>query len=40
MSRSGKVYYTPQGYYVKDVDEFDKEFPPKEKRKLPGQIFG
>ena len=27
--------------YVKDedVDEFDKEFPPKEKLKLPGQIF-
>ena len=36
------VYQTPQGYYVKDedVDEFDKEFPPKEKLKLPGQIFG
>jgi len=36
------VYQTPHGYYVKDedVDEFDKEFPPKEKLKLPGQIFG
>ena len=36
------VYQTPQGYYVDDadVDEFDKAFPPKEKRKLPGQIFG
>ena len=35
------VYHTPQGYYVKDedVDAFDKEFPPKEKQKLPGQIF-
>ncbi len=35
------VYQTPQGYYVKDVDveEFDKSFPPKEKKKLPGQIF-
>ena len=35
------VYQTPKGYYVedKDVDEFDKEFPPKEKLKLPGQIF-
>jgi predicted N-acetyltransferase YhbS len=35
------VYQTPQGYYVKDeeVDEFDKEFSPKEKLKLPGQIF-
>ena len=36
------VYQTPQGYYVKDedVEEFDKDFPPKEKQKLPGQIFG
>ena len=36
------VYQTPKGYYVADadVDEFDKGFPPKEKRKLPGQIFG
>ena len=36
------VYQTPQGYYVKDedVEEFDKEFPFKEKLKLAGQIFG
>ena len=36
------VYQTPAGYYVddKDVEEFDKDFPPKEKLKLPGQIFG
>jgi len=35
------VYQTPQGYYVADADveEFDKAFPPREKRKLPGQIF-
>ena len=35
------VYQTPQGYYVSDsdVDEFDKAFEPKEKLKLPGQIF-
>ena len=35
------IYQTPQGYYVKDTDveEFDKGFPPKEKRKLPGQRF-
>ena len=35
------VYQTPQGYYVDDADveEFDKAFPWKEKRKLPGQIF-
>ena len=36
------VYQTPQGYYVddSDVEEFDRGFPPKEKQKLPGQIFG
>ncbi|MBO4432232.1 MAG: N-acetyltransferase [Clostridia bacterium] len=36
------VYRTPEGYYVKDedVEEFDKDFPPKEKLKMPGQIFG
>ena len=35
------VYQTPKGYYVDDVDaeEFDKGFPPKEKLKLPGQLF-
>ena len=35
------VYQTPQGYYVDDaaVEEFDKGFPPREKLKLPGQIF-
>ena len=35
------VYQTPQGYYVDDADveEFDKGFPPREKLKLPGQIF-
>ena len=35
------VYQTPKGYYVEDADveEFDKNFPPKEKLKLPGQIF-
>ena len=35
------MYQTPRGYYVKDedVEEFDKGFPPKEKLKLPGQIF-
>ena len=36
------VYQTPQGYYVDDADveEFDKNFPFKEKLKLPGQLFG
>ena len=35
------VYQTPLGYYMDDADveEFDKEFPPKQKLKLPGQIF-
>ena len=35
------IYQTPQGYYVRDcdVEEFDKEFVPKEKLRLPGQIF-
>ena len=35
------VYQTPAGYYVSDddVEEFDKQFPPKGKQKLPGQIF-
>ena len=36
------VYQTPQAYYVDDayVEEFDKNFPAKEKLKLPDQIFG
>jgi len=35
------VYQTPKGYYVKDeeVEEFDKQFPAKEKLKLPGQLW-
>jgi len=35
------VYQTPPGYYVDDTDveDFDKDFPPKVKLKLPGQIF-
>lgn len=35
------VYQTPKGYYVNDsdVEIFDKEFPHKEKLKLPEQIF-
>jgi predicted N-acetyltransferase YhbS len=34
-------YVTPQGYYVDEdaTEEFDKQFPPKEKKKLPGQLF-
>lgn len=38
------VYRTPKPYFVamenpEDFENFDKEFPPKEKLKLPGQIF-
>lgn len=35
------IYQTPKGYFVDDADveAFDKTFPPKEKRKLPGQLF-
>ena len=35
------VYQTPQGYYVNDaeVEAFDRNFPPKLKLKLPGQLF-
>ena len=37
-------YYDPEGYFVADqnpeaFDRFDAEFPPKEKLKLPGQLF-
>ena len=35
------VYYTLQGYYVDEAkaEDFDRNFPPKEKLKLPGQLF-
>ncbi|MBP5270847.1 MAG: N-acetyltransferase [Clostridia bacterium] len=35
------IYQTPAGYYVDEAecDEFDRRFPPKEKLKLPGQLF-
>jgi len=35
------VYATPQGYYVDEAaaEEFDKTFPPRQKQKLPGQLF-
>ena len=35
-------YATPRGYFVDEAEaeEFDRGFPPKEKQKLPGQIFG
>ena len=35
------VYRTPPAYYVDDADveAFDRAFPPKQKQKLPGQLF-
>ncbi len=35
------VYQTPQSYYVddSDVEAFDRNFPPKMKLRLPGQLF-
>ena len=35
------VYKTPDGYFVDEAkaEEFDKEFPAKQKLKLPGQLF-
>ncbi len=34
-------YRDPEAYFVNeaDADEFDKQFPPKEKKVLPGQLF-
>ena len=34
-------YATPAGYFVdqKEAEEYDRQFPEKEKKKLPGQIF-
>ena len=34
-------YATPSGYFVdeEEAEEFDKQFPPKEKLKLPGQLW-
>lgn len=35
------VYHTPAGYYVDETaaEEFDKQFAPKQKLRLPGQLF-
>ena len=35
------VYHTPQGYFVDEAaaEAFDRNFPPREKLKLPGQLF-
>ncbi len=36
------VYHTPAGYFVdaEKAEEFDRQFPPKRKQKLPGQLEG
>lgn len=41
LSNVTGVYQTPPGYYVNEdeAEAFDKGFPPKEKLKLPGQLF-
>ena len=38
----GGTFKEPDGYFIdsKEAEEFDKQFPAKEKLKLPGQIFG
>ena len=38
----GGTFKEPDGYFIdaKEAEEFDRQFPPKEKLKLPGQIFG
>ena len=38
----GGTFKEPDGYFIdsKQAEEFDRQFPPKEKLKLPGQIFG
>src|SRR5699024_7008926 len=35
------IYHTPKGYYVDEAaaEEFDRNFPLKEKLRLPGQLF-
>ncbi len=41
LDKISGVYAVPTVYYVEDseVETFDKEFPPKQKLKLPGQLF-
>ena len=38
----GGTFKEPDGYFIdsKQAEEFDRQFPPKEKLRLPGQIFG
>ncbi|MDO5773046.1 MAG: N-acetyltransferase [Spirochaetales bacterium] len=38
----GGTFKEPDGYFIgsKEAEDFDRQFPPKEKLKLPGQIFG
>ncbi len=39
---SGGTFKEPDGYFIdsKEAEEFDRQFPPKEKLRLPEQIFG
>ncbi len=40
LTRVAGTFQDPEGYLVEDADveAFDRNFPPKEKRKLPGQL--
>lgn len=40
LADAAGTYFAPPGFFVsdEDVDRFDSAFPPKEKRKLPGQL--
>ena len=39
LARDKGVYRDPAGYCVDEAEAFDKQFPPKVKQKLPGQLW-
>ena len=41
LTRVKGVYHDPAGYFVDEAEAeaFDKQFPPKVKQKLPGQLW-
>ena len=41
LARVKGVYHDPTGYFVDEAEAeaFDKQFPPKVKQKLPGQLW-
>ena len=41
LARVKGVYHDPAGYFVDEAEAeaFDKQFPPKVKQKLPGQLW-